>query len=130
MNPETLLLRQVHPSFVQAGNVSSQVFSVTSQAFKPTLKDEYKLSVYNGDKFSGEASHEHFTNTGANKSFGVMAVTPAECAIESLCCEENNDPFDGHAFIDFAGLTSSQIDKKAKILRNAASKRGWLFRKV
>ncbi len=128
MNNNTLLLRQVHPSFVQAGNISTQVFSVASQAFKPTPKDENKLSVYNGDKFSAKASFEHFTSSGVNKSFGVMAVIPVECETENLHCEENNDPFDGHAFIDFTGLPNNQIDKKAKKLRNAASKRGWLFK--
>ena len=61
MDPNTLLLRQVHPSFVQAENVSAQVFytlmqglAVTSQVFKPTPKDENQLSVYNGDKFTPE----------------------------------------------------------------------------
>lgn len=66
MHQDTLLLRQVHPSFVQANNISSQVFNITSQVFRPTPKDE------------------------------------------------NNDPFDGHAIIDFTNLTNGQIDKKAK----------------
>jgi hypothetical protein len=127
MTQETLLLRQVHPSFVQAGHISSQAFSVTSQAFKPTPKDENKLSVYNGDKFSAKASHDHFINPGLNKSAGVVAVTPAECNIEGLRCEENNIPFDGHAIIDYTGLTSNQIDKKAKKLRTIAVNRGWLY---
>jgi len=122
MNPETPLLRQVHPSFVQVDHISAQVFSVTSQAFKPTPKDGNKLSVYNGDKFSAKESFEHFTSSGINKSFGVMAVTPVECETENLPCEENNDPFNGHAFIDFTGLPNNQIDKKAKKLRNAAVK--------
>jgi hypothetical protein len=38
MTPETLLLRQIHPSFVQAGRV-------TSQAFRPTPKDGSLLSI-------------------------------------------------------------------------------------
>ena len=42
MTDETLLLRQVHPSFLQDGVVSSQVF-------RPTPKDECKLSAYDGD---------------------------------------------------------------------------------
>jgi len=57
-----------------------------------------------------------------------MAVTPAECEMEELSCEENNIPFDGHAFIDFTGHANNQIDKKAKKLRNAALARGWLFK--
>jgi len=42
MTDETLVHRQIHPSFVQAG-------FPTSQAFRPTPKDESKLSVYDGD---------------------------------------------------------------------------------
>lgn len=127
MNQETLLLRQIHPSFVQADNISAQAFAVTSQAFKPTPKDEYQLSVYNGDKFSADKAYEHYTAGGDKKSVGVLAVTPGECTQESLICTENNDPFDGHAFINFSGLPSNQIDKKAKKLKNAATQRGWLF---
>jgi hypothetical protein len=42
MTEATLLLRQVHPSFIQHGRVTSQVF-------RPTLKDKRLLSVYDGD---------------------------------------------------------------------------------
>jgi hypothetical protein len=52
MTDTSLIHRQVHPSFVQAGSISSQVFSVTSQVFKPTPKDLGKLSVYNGEKYT------------------------------------------------------------------------------
>lgn len=130
MNQHTLLLRQVHPSFVQADKISSQVFSITSQVFKPTPKDENRLSVYNGDKFTAEESYTHFINIDANnKSDGVVGVTPDECDSENLNCSENNDPFDGHSIIDFTSLTSGQIEKKAKKLKAYALKRGWLYRK-
>ena len=43
MTPDTLLLRQIHPGFIQGGRV-------TSQAFRPTPKDEFLLSVDNGDR--------------------------------------------------------------------------------
>jgi len=39
VNDSTLLHRQVNPAFVQSGRV-------TSQAFKPTPKDQGLLSVY------------------------------------------------------------------------------------
>jgi len=43
MNSGTLLHRQVNPSWVQQGRVTSQVF-------KPTPKDNHRLSVYDGDQ--------------------------------------------------------------------------------
>ena len=52
MNNETLLLRQIHPSFIQAGHI-------TSQAFRPTPKDQNKLSVYDGDQISAEDAWQH-----------------------------------------------------------------------
>ena len=42
VDSETLFLRQIHPTFVQNGRP-------TSQAFRPTPKDENQLSVYNGE---------------------------------------------------------------------------------
>jgi len=136
MDSNALLLRQVHPSFVQADNVSAQVFCasmhglvVTSQVFRPTPKDENQLSVYNGHKFTPEGAFNHFVATKTNKSAGVLAVTILECNQESLSCFENNDPFDGHSVIDFRGLSNNQLERKAKALKKTAMNRGWLFRK-
>ncbi|XZF13494.1 hypothetical protein ACTHGU_17075 [Chitinophagaceae bacterium MMS25-I14] len=129
MDSETILLRQIHPTFVQADNVSVQAFSVTSQAFKPTPKDEGKLSVYNSEKFTPESSYNHFTS-GEFKSSGVLGVSKAECNAEELNCIEDNNPFDGHTYIDFTALSGNQIEKKAKKLRNAALTRGWLYREM
>lgn len=68
MNLETLLLRQINPSFIQNGRV-------TSQAFRPTPKDENKLSVYDGDQITPEDSWRHFTLNPLCSSAGVMAVS-------------------------------------------------------
>jgi hypothetical protein len=54
MQSDTLLLRQIHPGFIQNGRV-------TSQAFRPTPKDKKKLSVYDGDKIDPEAAYRHYT---------------------------------------------------------------------
>lgn len=128
MHQNTLLLRQVHPSFVQADKISSQVFSITSQVFRPTPKDENKLSVYNGEKFTAGDSYIHFLEVDDNKSDGVVAVTVQECATENLNCEEDNWPFDGHAIIDFTNLTNGEIERKAKKLKAFATTRGWLYK--
>ena len=124
MEKNTLLHRQVNPSFVQADSVSSQAFSVTSQTFKPTPKDDFKLSVYNGEKYTAEDSYVHFTNEGYS-SAGVLSLAVSECDTESLPAIEDNIPFDGHSYVDFTELTGSSIEKKAKKLKKYALERGW-----
>jgi hypothetical protein len=126
MEKETLLHRQVHPLFVQANQVSIQTFSVTSQVFKPTPKDDKRLSVYNGDKFSAEDAFLHYSNEG-HSSVGVLSVCVGECITAGLTTSEDNIPFDGHAHIDFTGLGNNTIEKKAKILRNNEVQRGWQY---
>ena len=123
MQAETLLLRQVHPSFVQEGRFSSQ-------AFVPTKKDNGKLSVYHGGKIQPEASWKHYTTELGMSSAGVIAVTVAECDAEQLPSEHDATPYPEHCFIDFrsAILSKSAIKKKADNLATHARGRGWLFR--
>jgi hypothetical protein len=132
MEDSTLLHRQVHPNFVQNNQVSSQAFEgdmkpgtqVTSAVFSPSPKDNNKLSVYNGQKYSPEDSYNHFTKEFT--SAGVVSVTVNECA---LPCIEDNLPFSGHTYVDFTGLTKGEIKAKAKVLKSIANKRGWTFKK-
>ena len=116
MNDSTLLFRQVNPSWFQNGRV-------TSQAFRPTPKDEFKLSVYDGDLIDAEASWQHFTKT--LDSIGTLALTVSEC--HELELEARPDPFPEHAVIDFSGLRKNQIETKSKKLRVVADARGWQF---
>ncbi|WP_288438460.1 hypothetical protein [uncultured Chryseobacterium sp.] len=133
MTEKTLLHRQIHPSWVQNDIISSQAFlienNIASLAFIPSEKDDKKLSVYNGEKFSAEESFTHFT---ANfKSAGVLSVTVAEVdSIDDLKVQEDNDPFDGHSVIDYTIVeNASQIKKKAKRLKGLAVQRGWMYKK-
>ncbi len=128
MEKQTLLHRQVHPSFVQADKISLQVFIITSQVFKPTPKDDSKLSVYNSEKFTAKESFSHFISEPKNNSIGVVSVNVEECSLESLPVIEDNIPFDGHCHIDFKNLTSNQVEKKAKKLKLAAMNRGWQYK--
>jgi len=118
---ETLLLRQIHPSFVQNGRP-------TSQAFRPTPKDEWLLSVEDGSRIQPTASWERFTASADRRSAGVMAITPAECSAEALPVIEDGMPFPEHCSVDFSSLTMNSVEKKAKILTRHAVKRDWLFR--
>ena len=122
MTGPTLLLRQIHPSFVQDK-------FVTSQAFRPTPKDESKLSVYDGDQISPEAAFIHYTTIWKLNSAGVLAITVDECSGEGLPARPDPLPDCAeHALIDFAGLSSNQCEKKSKKLKAKADVRGWLHK--
>jgi hypothetical protein len=120
MTDATLFLRQIHPSFIQAGRV-------TSQAFRPTPKDDSLLSGYDGDRITPVQSYLHFINQDGCRSAGVLGVTVAECALEALPVRPDPAPFPEHVVIDFSGIPEKQKEKKAKRLRVAAEARDWLY---
>lgn len=120
MNSDTLLHRQVHPSWVQQGRVTSQVF-------RPTPKDSGRVSVYNGALINAKAAWEHFTSILGFASIGCVAVTVAECEQFDLMAEADGTPFPEHASINFAGHSKSQILKRADRLAVAAATRGWQY---
>ena len=120
MTPDTPLLRQIHPNFVQGGRV-------TSQAFHPTPKDENLLSVDNGDRIDAQQAYLRFTGNPQCRSAGVMAVLHTECIEQGLPVLEDGQPYPEHCSIDFSALSASERKRKAKHLAHAAQERGWLF---
>jgi hypothetical protein len=121
MNDSTYLFRQVHPSWIE-----KQI--VTSQAFRPTTKDDNKLSVSNGDMVTAEESWRKFTASD-HRSTGVLAVVPLECTQCDLLVLP--DPLENlleHTVIDFSNKTKAEIRNAAKTLRDYAEARGWLYR--
>lgn len=121
MNKQTYLYRQVHPSWIQEGRI-------TSQTFTPTPKDQGRLSVYNGDLITPSKAWKHYTTKLQCLSAGVVGVTVKECEDQSLQPLPDPEPFPEHAVIDFSSCSSNrEIKKKAKVLRNLAEKRGWLY---
>lgn len=122
MNSDTLLLRQVHLSWISAGEV-------TSQAFRPSKKDAGQISVYDGDQIIPKAAWEHYTGVLKYLSVGVVAVTVSECVAQELPVAADPLPlFPQHVLIDFRGLSRKSLEKKARKLKEAANSRGWLFR--
>jgi hypothetical protein len=117
---DTLLYRQVHPSFIQNGRPTSQVF-------RPTPKDENKLSVYDGDKIQAKASWEHYTGSLGLPSAGVMAVTTSECVLQSLVVVADGISYPEHCTVNFSGLDRKATEKVAKILVESAIQRGWQY---
>jgi hypothetical protein len=126
MDNDTLLLRQVHPSWMVGDSISQQVFS--SQTFKPTPKDGGLLSMYNGNVFEPHAAYEHFTNNKNLPSVGVVAVIPKECETIPVPVLEDNNPFEGHCSLDYRKLSSNGMKKAASTLKAFAQQRGWLYR--
>lgn len=120
MKSDTLLHRQINPSWIQGGRV-------TSQAFKPTPKDHSRLSVYDGEQIGAEVAWRHYTQTLGFSSIGVLGVTVNECQSLELSVELDPAPFPEHVVIIFGTLTNSQIEKKSKQLRTIAMDRGWMF---
>ena len=120
MNAETMLFRQINPSFIQNGRVSSA-------ALRPTPKDEKQLSVYDGDRITPKESYEHFTETLHCHSIGVLAVTVNECEGNSLSVLEDYTTFPSHALIDFTTKSNSETRKIAEHLRDSALTRGWVY---
>ncbi len=121
MSPDTLLLRQIHPSFVQDGRV-------TSQAFRPTPKDELQLSVDNGDRVSAEQAWRRYTANPACASMGVQGLAQTDCTAQALPVIEDGQPHPEHCSIDFSAFDKKTIEKKSKLLRAAAEARGWLYK--
>ena len=120
MNANTLLYRQVHPSWIQKDRI-------TSQAFRPTPKDKKRLSVYDGDQITAEAAWQHYTNDLGLTSAGVLAVTVGECCTLELPVVPDPATFQEHTLIDFSAFSRRQIETKAKLLRENANLRGWQY---
>ena len=120
MTPDTLLFRQVNPSWIKEGQV-------TSQLFRPTRKDEKRTSVYDGDQVTAQESYCHYTVELGYRSVGVVAVTVTECEDQNLTAIPDPDMFPAHALIDFRGYSNNDIIKKAICLKRAAMERGWQY---
>lgn len=124
---DELLYRLVHPGFVHDGRVSSQ-------ALRPTPKDEHLLSVDRSQLSTPQQSYDRFVKSGFEAA-GIVAVTVGECDEQSLsvlsdplppCGERPANP--AHALVDFREKPSNRArDKAGKCLARKARERGWLL---
>ena len=121
MNRNTLLFRQVSPSWMRDGRP-------TRQAFTPTAKDKGYLSVYDGDMVTAEEAWLHYTQKLGLVSVGVIAVSCHECAILEIPVTPDPTPFPSHVIIHFTGYTNAQIKTKARLLTRLANERDWQYR--
>jgi hypothetical protein len=94
--------------------------------FSANAKDQDALSVDNGDMISPQDAWQRFVDLQNCRSVGVLAVCKKECDEQELPVIEDGIPFPEHCSIDFVGFTKSATEKKAKILKILAERRGWL----
>lgn len=121
MSDVHFLHRQVHPSWIQEGRI-------TSQAFSPTPKDSGLLSIYDGKQISAEASFTHYTQIQKLSAAGCVSVTSEEVQAVGLSWRPDPVPFPEHAIIDYTALQSSgKIKAKAQALTEMARNRGWTY---
>lgn len=122
MNPQTMLLRQVHPAFIPDGQLSSQ-------AFMPFPKDQGKPSVYDGDQIGASESYKHYTEVLSLKSDSVWGITCAEVSSIGLTgVPDPEEDFASHALIDFTAHAEIRFRKLAKKLKAMAIARGCLYK--
>lgn len=113
------LHRQIHPSWVQEGRI-------TSQAFSPTPKDAGLLSVYDGQQIAPEDSFKHYTSVLNLTAIGTVSVAHGEINEVGLPWRPDPAPFPEHAVIDFTGVsTARKLKAKAQALAERARQRGW-----
>ena len=118
-----LLWRHVHPSWVRDGEP-------TSQAFKPTPKDEGKLSVSRGSLTTAPKAFALHTESLGLDAVGMWAVSVGEVIAEPIVLSAYTDPVaapvpdPAHALIDFSAQPRKSVEAKAKLLLAAARRRG------
>jgi len=120
-DPDEPLYRQVHPAFVHDGRISSQ-------AFRPTRKDEGLLSVARGALTTPEEAYRRHTQRRGLPSRGVARVAVGTCEAVQLgvWADPETEPVEdpAHAVIDFRGLSSKEVERRADRLAAAAREAG------
>ncbi|WP_322759162.1 hypothetical protein [Frankia sp. Cr2] len=117
------LWRQVNPSWVSNGRVTSQVF-------KPTPKDHGRLSLSRASKVGARQSHERHLARGL-ASVGVLSVTVGQA--QDVKVTAWDDPVDedipeDHAHLDCTGLSRREQKAVADVLIAHARDHGWDYR--
>ncbi len=124
-NDSEILFRQIHPSFIQDRQISSQ-------PFYPTKKDGDKLSVDRESMTTPAAAFALFTTNGGN-SAAVYGLSVGEFRQEKLGCHA--DPLEAsdsrqanpaHAIADYGAHGTSERKNKGKRLKIKAVARGLL----
>lgn len=108
--------RNVHPSFIVSGRI-------TSQAFHCTPKDNGQLSTARGSIVSAKKHYEEYKVL--HKTAGVCAVLRKDIYDNQLRWVDDSANLEGatptgHAYIDFRAYQDRAFRKKAKALSRCA----------
>lgn len=122
-----LVWRNVNPAWVTDGGISSQ-------AFRPTPKDEAKLSSAREQKVSAAEHFREFTEDLNLDSVGVWAVSVGEANANGIpSIYDEHAPSmkgcpTGHTSLDFTNMTSKSRQRRVSgALRDKAEARGTQF---
>jgi hypothetical protein len=124
-NQSEIMLRQIHPKFLENGEPASD-------RFRPSERDANMLSVDRSSIVTAAQSHNNYTKAGLS-SAAVFGLSVAEFRVETIDCLE--DPIAGdattptnpaHALADYSPHTSKKQKLIAKRLKRAAVARGRL----
>jgi hypothetical protein len=128
-NADEVFLRQVHPSWLPDG-------VLTSAAFKPSSKDNKLLSTLHGS-VGAEEAHRRWVDQPDRVSAGTWGVTVGEVDNTSFTrtldqqtvslaalddAEQRSEP--DHVSIDFRNLSKEQRGQAARKLKDHAAARG------
>jgi hypothetical protein len=126
-DPREVLFRNIHPSWIQDGKP-------TSQAFRPTLKDEGRLSLDRGSMTTAQDSFRLHTCAKGLQAEAVYGVSVDEFLNENIECFD--DPIEGgaytvenlcHCIADFRPHGGSKPETISKKLKKKAIARGSLY---
>lgn len=119
------LWRQAAPAhLVQDGTVSYLVF-------RPTSRDDRKLSVFRETVVTAKEAYDNHVDAG-RASLGTLGVRVGQVRDTDLRAIDDSTTSDdlpaGHAFIDFRPLTKRQTNTAAERLLRQATANGWAFK--
>ena len=122
---DELVWRNVNPGFIDNGVISSQ-------AFRPTPKDDSKLSGARQAKVAADKHFHEFTSDLGLASAGVWAVSVAEANAEGVRCVYDAESATrppapcptGHTYFDFQTHGTSARKRISRKLTDNATARG------
>ena len=127
-----VLYRHIHPDFLDGDEPSSD-------RFRPSKKDENKLSVDRSSIHDAETSHKIYTSTG-RKSAAIFGVSVGEFGGKSIDCLEDpvvaRDATDtepavpenrAHALANYSAHSEKDQKNVAKELKRLAMQRKKIF---
>jgi hypothetical protein len=114
---DELLHRQAHPNFVQDGVPSSTVF-------RPTNKDEGKLSLDRDSLATAQQAHARHVASGF-ASIAVWSLAAQEYAAARTTAYAEAIPENpAHCYADFSAMTKGEQERASKLLKSKAVKVG------